>query len=325
MEIEGLAYQFLEYLKYRGLSPKTIERHAANLNDFVPWLGSRKITKEVLREFIIYCRERKPRTNNGLSKGKGLSIYSINSFISTLKLFTRFLCLEESYLKEDFSGAIKSLPAKPFFPNLLTIQEIKAIIECPRQYDKHHSWVDRKPYDFFFELLACTGLRKFEAMELKVQDLDFVERIIRVRTAKGNKARLVPLPRDLGGRLYLWFQEREAKPTEYVFQSAIIKGRMVGYHTLVDELKRRAKILGINKRVHLHLLRHSFITELKKADAPAMKVARIVGHSSLQTTLRYTHLVVDDLKETIEAHPLNKQREETETPPSYIYKENLMS
>lgn len=157
MEIEGLAYQFLEYLKYRGLSPKTIERHDANLKDFISWLGNRKITKEVLRKFIIYCRERKPRITNGLSKEKGLSIYSINSFVSTLKLFTRFLCFEESYLKEDLSGAIKSLPSKPFFPNLLTIQEIKAIIECPRQYDEHHSWVDRKPYDFLFELLACMG------------------------------------------------------------------------------------------------------------------------------------------------------------------------
>lgn len=156
-------------------------------------------------------------------------------------------------------------------------------------------------------------------MELRVHDVDFVERIIRVRTAKGNKARLVPLPRDLGRRLYFWFQEREAKPIEYVFQSTIIKGRMVGYHTLVDELKRRAKILGINKRVHLHLLRHSFVTELIKADAPAMKVARIVGHSSLQTTLRYTHLVVEDLKETIESHPLNRKAPEISEDKVFTY------
>ena len=60
----------------------------------------------------------------------------------------------------------------------------------------------------------------------------------------------------------------------------------------------------------MHLLRHSFITEMIKADAPAMKVARIVGHTDLQTTLRYTHLVVDDLKDTIEQHPLNKQSED---------------
>jgi integrase len=205
------------------------------------------------------------------------------------------------------------------------VEEIRAIINCPRKLDKYHSWVDKKPYNFFFELLACTGLRKFEAMGLKVQDLDFVERIIRVNTAKGNKARLVPLPRDLGRRLYFWFQERRAKPDEYIFQSTIKKGRMVGYHTLVDELKKRARILGINKRVHLHLLRHSFITELIKADAPAMKVARIVGHSSLNTTMRYTHLVVEDLKDTIETHPLNKIKEEPQVTPSYLYKEKMLS
>ncbi|OGY24265.1 MAG: hypothetical protein A2172_00135 [Candidatus Woykebacteria bacterium RBG_13_40_15] len=325
MEIAGLAEQFLDFLKYRGLSHKTIERHVANLKDFIPWLDNRKITKEVLREFIIHCRERKPRTTNGLSKEAGLSPYSINSLVSTLKLFTRFLWTEKGYLKEDLSGVIKSLPAKPFFPNLLTIAEVKALINCPRKSDKYHSWVDLTPYNFFFELLACTGLRKFEAMGLKVQDIDFVEAVIRVNIAKGNKARLVPLPRDLGGRFYLWFQERKARPNEYIFQSVVKKGRMVGYHTLVDEIKRRARLLGINKRVHLHLLRHSFITELIKADAPAMKVARIVGHSSLQTTLRYTHLVVDDLKDTIEAHPLNKRKEESQIIPSYLYKEKLLS
>jgi len=324
MEIEKLAGEFLRFCKFRGLSPKTINRHSYNLKCFVSWIGSREIAKEVLREFIIYSQERKPRTNNGVSK-QTLSPYSINSLVSTLKLFTRFLWLEKGILKDDLSPVIKSLPAKPFFPNLLTIEEIRAIISCPRSYDKHHSWVKRKPYDFFFELLACTGLRKFEAMGLRVQDIDFVERIIRVNIAKGNKARLVPLPRDLGRRLYLWFQERKAKPTEYVFQSSIKKGRMVGYHTLVDELKRRAKMLGINKRVHIHLLRHSFITELIKADAPAMKVARIVGHSDLQTTLRYTHLVVDDLKETIEAHPLNKRKEDPQVTPSYLYKEKLLN
>lgn len=61
----------------------------------------------------------------------------------------------------------------------------------------------------------------------------------------------------------------------------------------------------MRKRVHMHLFRHCFITELIKAEVPALKVARIVGHSSLNSTMRYTHLVVDDLKDPINKHPLN--------------------
>jgi site-specific recombinase XerD len=246
--------------------------------------------------------------------------------ISSLKLFTRFLWDEEEVLDENLSGYIKSLPIEPFFPNLLTISELKAIICCPRKWGKHHPWIDRRRYDFFFETLACTGLRKLEALNLKVEDMDFAERVVQIKNTKGNKSRLVPLPKDLGKRLYLWFQEREAKPTDYVFESHVKRSKRIGYHTLVDELKKRARILGINKRVYMHLLRHSFITEMIRADASAMKVARIVGHADLKTTLRYTHLVVDDLKDTIEQHPMNKKEEETENiNPSYLHKDRLFS
>ena len=133
--------------------------------------------------------------------------------------------------------------------------------------------------------------------------------VIRVRLAKFNKPRFVPLPIDLGIRLQDWVEnKRKAKPEEPLFKSFHKDARRAQASTFIFELKTRARILGIKKRVHLHLLRHCFITELIKAEAPALKVARIVGHTSINTTLRYTHLVVDDLKGVIENHPLNTRR-----------------
>lgn len=122
--------RFLCQCEYRGLSPKTITRHVCNFNDFTLWLGRKQITKETLRTFIIYSQQRKARTNNGLSLENGLKPYSINSLISTLKLFTRFLYNEEGFLKKDLSTTIRSVKPQPFFPNLLTIHEVKALIEC---------------------------------------------------------------------------------------------------------------------------------------------------------------------------------------------------
>jgi site-specific recombinase XerD len=114
------------------------------------------------------------------------------------------------------------------------------------------------------------------------------------------------LPTDLGFRLNDWLRRRKAKPEDPLFKSFFKDSKRIAAHSFIGELKTRAKVLGITKRVHLHLLRHCFITELIKAEAPALKVARIVGHASLNTTLKYTHLVVDDLKGTIETHPLNR-------------------
>lgn len=306
MTIKGYVTKFLKFCEYRGLNQKTIDRHSINLRDFAIWLDRKQITKENLREFVLYSKNRKARTNNGLSAEMGLSSYSVNSYISTLKCFVRYLWEEEGFLTDDLTRSITSLPQKPFMPVLLTPAEIYAIIHCPRSWDQHHSWVDRRKYDLFFEILACMGLRKFEALGLRVADFDFEERILGIIYAKGNKSRLVPVPEALGSRLKNWFEERQAKPTEWVFNSR--NNTKVGYATMVDELRKRTKLLGIKKRVHPHLLRHCFITELIRADASAMKVARIVGHSSINTTIRYTHLVVEDLKDTIEQHPLNLEK-----------------
>lgn len=315
--------RFLRFCEYRGLDSKTIARHRFNLNNFVAWLGRKQISKETLREFILYSKNRKARTNNGLSQESGLSINSVNSFVSSLKRFVYYLWDEEKFLQEDLSQSITSLPPKPFMPVLLTPVEIYAIITCPRKWGKYHTWIDRRKYDFFFELLACLGLRKFEALGLKVSDFNFDESILRITHAKGNKSRLVPIPEALGSRLRVWFENTQAKPTDWVFQSR--NSTKIGYSTLKDELTKRANLLGIKKRVYMHLFRHCFITELIKAEAPALKVARIVGHANLNTTMRYTHLVVDDLKSTIEQHPLNMRKEEPQVSPSYLYKEKLLN
>ena len=84
----------------------------------------------------------------------------------------------------------------------------------------------------------------------------------------------------------------------------------MGYRSLVDELKKRARILGITKRVHPHLFRHCFVTTALRADVSLVKLMKAVGHSSIQTTLRYTHLVVEDIVDVFEEHPLNKVKSE---------------
>jgi len=309
-QIEQFLAKFFDFYRYRGMSEKTIERNWYNLRQFPDFIDGKEINKDTVREYILHCGRQKSKSTNGLGKPKGLTIASINSITSSLKQLLKWLWLEENFLKDDISYCIKSLRNEPFFPDLLTVQEIKAIISCPREYDRWHNYLEREYYDFFIELVACTGMRRGEAISIDVGDLNFDEMVIRVRLAKFNKPRLVPLPVDLGIRLQDWVEnKRKAKPEEPLFKSFHKDARRAQASTFIFELKTRARILGIKKRVHLHLLRHCFITELIKAEAPALKVARIVGHTSINTTLRYTHLVVDDLKGVIENHPLNVRRQ----------------
>lgn len=304
-KILKLLDKFYNFYRYRGMSDKTIERLWHNLRHFTNFIDGKPITKDTLRDFVVWFAQRRSKSTNGLGNSKCLKVASVNSAISSLKQFVRWLWLEEGFLNDDLSGCIKALKEEPFFPNLLTIEEIRSIINCPRDYDKWHNYLDREYYDFFLELVACTGLRRSEAIGIDVKDLDFDEMVIYIRDAKFNKPRLVPMPVDLGVRLKEWIDRRKTKEDDPLFKSFLKKYKRIKAHTFIHELKTRAKILGINKRVHLHLLRHCFITELIKAEAPALKVARIVGHASLNSTLKYTHLVVDDLKQTIESHPLN--------------------
>src|SRR4030042_230714 len=240
MTIKQYINRFLRFCEYRGLNPKSISRHRFNLTNFASWLGRKQITKETLREFILYSKNRKAKTNNGLSAENGLSTYSVNSFITTLKRFVYYLWAEENFLAEDLSLSITSLPTKPFMPILLTPVEIYALIHCPRSWSKYHTWLDRRKYDLFFELLACMGLRKFEALGLKVGDFDFNENILRIIYAKGNKSRLVPIPKALGNRLEAWFEDRQANSTDWVFKSR--NNTPMGYSTFVGELKKRANL-----------------------------------------------------------------------------------
>lgn len=306
-QMQRFLAKFADFYRYRGLSELTIQRNWYNLRHFPDFIEGKPINKDTVRDYILHCKNLDSKSTNGLGKPKGLTTASVNSIISSMKQFLRWLWLEEGFLEDDVSHCIKSMRLPAFFPNLLTIAEIRAIIDCPRDYDRWHNYLDRRYYDFFFELVACTGMRRSEAVYLNVGDLDFDEMVIRIREAKFNKPRIIPMPVELGVRLQEWVENRRAKPEEPLFKSFHKDGRRVEAHTFINELKTRAKILGIKKRVHLHLLRHCFITELIKAEAPALKVARIVGHASLNTTLKYTHLVVDDLKNVIESHPLNSR------------------
>ena len=160
-----------------------------------------------------------------------------------------------------------------------------------------------------FELMYASGLRISEVVNLKLSDIDFDGRILRI-LGKGNKERLVPFYELAKTKLLNYIQTVRNKwlknDHEYVFinqKGSKLTSRGIQYRM---ELASKKTLLMVH--LHPHMLRHSFATHLLDAGADLRLVQELLGHSSLSTTQIYVHVSMSRLKNVYEnAHPRAKK------------------
>ena len=165
------------------------------------------------------------------------------------------------------------------------------------------------------ELLYGSGLRVSEAVGLDMARVDLKRGEVRV-LGKGRKERVIPMPGMAVDVLRNWLAVRpllgpaEGEPA--LFLNA--RGGRLSARSVSRLLKRRAIEAGVNKDVHPHALRHSFATHLLEGGADLRSIQEMLGHASLSTTQKYTHLTVDGLLDIHRRHhPRGAQSEEDET------------
>jgi integrase/recombinase XerD len=175
-----------------------------------------------------------------------------------------------------------------------------SFVVWPKQYSPLQTVLSQAEVSAFLEallhpvyrmvamVLYGTGLRIDEALALEVSDVDRARGVLRVRHGKGNRAREVKLSEALYLQLRdYWDRERPTRP--YLFVSRRTGGR------LRQETVRRAFALaaeqaGLTKRVVPHVLRHSYATHLLEAGTDVRVIQALLGHASVQTTMRYTRV-----------------------------------
>ena len=298
--------EFKDYLvAEKNASPHTLDSYLNDIFQFEEFLKQSGHGGESGILEITLIDRLAVRSYLGFLYEKKLSASSMRRKLSTLSSFFRFLC-REGHLKNN---VVKSIPAPKIenkLPTFLSVDEMFRLIDLP-QGDGFLVIRDRAMLELFYN----TGLRISELVSLKIGDIDLVTQTLKV-LGKGNKERLLPFGRKCVEALENYKKARTNKivplkiNTDFLFLNNRGKGISTrGVRKIIGKYVTTGNFPG---KVSPHSIQHSFATHLLESGADLRSIQELLGHASLSTTQKYTHLTIDKLVETYDqAHPRAKE------------------
>lgn len=301
-----LTRQFLDHLKdERGSSDHTIVNYELDLRHWFKFLFDQDSARfdikrltdlKLLRKFLAEEAKRYERT-------------TIARRLSVIKGFLKFLH-REGHLEKNVAKLITLPRAHDKLPTVLKPEEVIRLIE-----NIPMGTLRQKRMRAIVELLYSTGIRVSELVGLSQERVDFKASCLRVM-GKGSKERLVPIGRHCQAAILDYIDsmppsQRQGPSTPLFLNAA---GGRVSVRTVQRDLRRWAiDILGVTgESVTPHTLRHSCATHLLAGGAGLREIQELLGHRSLVTTQKYTHVDIDRLKKSYQsAHPKERLRAET--------------
>lgn len=289
VELSNTITVFLNYRKSLGISINTFLQNETVIRLFISWCEEngyiyvKDMDSIVLYEYMRFLYTRNSMTTE---KEKLLSHTSIVAHVKVLKLYSRFL--EKENFCPDFAKDLQR-PKEPHrIIEAFSEKQLKLIFIHTKQ----------EKYKVLFYLLLKTGLRISEALSLKLENFYFGRRLLRV-IGKGDKQREVPFPEELKEMIM-----KIAKPGQYIWPGR--NGGMLTTGAVRNELYRIKKEIGdkagMNKvQVRPHVFRHTFAKNWIVNGGDTFSLQRILGHSSLDMTMRYVHMWGDDLVKKYDA------------------------
>ena len=262
--------EYKVWLEIQGKSKNTIKTYSSITKKFLEFLInngiiitdtksiSSSLDKNIILKFLAELKVKKKLDSNSLR----LYVRAISSFLKFLD-------------NESLAKQIKAPKVDKRLPKFITYDELNILLENAENYrDK-----------LIIKFLFYTGVRVSELIKIKKNDIIFEEGFVKVY-GKGGKERIVPIPKGLLNELKDYINKIN---TENIFPLSSRQVERI--------IKNIAKKAGINKKVTPHVLRHSLATTLLSKGVDIRYIQEILGHSSLNITQIYTHVVPNQLKE----------------------------
>jgi integrase/recombinase XerC len=291
--VRALIERFLEHLALeRGLAEHTLTAYRADLVRFHEFLARDFLGRAADRVGPADADVLAVRSFVAALETAGLGRKSQGRALAAVRSFYRWAC-RVGEAGANPAARVRTPKAPKTLPRHLRPGEIEALLEAPAG-DQPSVRRDRA----LLELLYAAGLRVSELVSLDWDDLDLKQRVLRVM-GKGGKERMVPFGRPAQEALTAWrarWAELRGVATgdgEPVFLNA--RGGRLTDRSVRRILDRWVAATATARGVHPHTLRHTFATHLLERGADLRAIQELLGHASLQTTQRYTHVDVERL------------------------------
>lgn len=229
--------------------------------------------------------------------------------LSALRTFFRW-CVRREILKANPAEGIATPKRAKKLPAFLSPDQSESLMESGgADKDPHRDLRNR----VILELLYGSGLRLSEAASLELRDIDLSSRLLHIREGKGGKDRVVPFAEVTADLLREWLEARKAllagvKAGTCTALLVSRQGRGLSSRHIARIVKHYARSAGLPEEISPHALRHSFATDLLTGGADLRAIQELLGHASLSTTQRYTHVDLESLQKVYrKAHPRAKK------------------
>lgn len=290
---------FLEYLSLeKKCSPHTLKAYQANLEAFEVFIteqGSLEAIEEVsygeIRAWIVSLIQ------------SGNTPRTVNRKLSALRSYYKFLL------------RIGSIPVSPLKEHKALKTDTKVALPFSQEEIQRLLAADFFPGDYtgvlqrtVIQLLYYTGIRRSELIELKVQDVDLSEGLMKV-LGKRNKERLLPLLPEMKTQLTQLLEQQKqyqiSRESEHFFVNS--RGKKLSEAFVYETVKTYLSEVSTKTKRSPHVLRHSFATHLLDQGADLNAIKDLLGHSSIAATQHYTHSSMKKIQDIYKkAHPREK-------------------
>jgi integrase/recombinase XerC len=277
--MKKLIEKFIKYLEIEKNSSKhTLRAYRKDLDLFSTYVKKKPEEIDLIdvRGFIAQ------QIKNGLNKTTS------SRRLATVRSFINFL-YREGYIKSNPARLVSSPKKVIYLPKFLSVDDVFSLIEKPEGIGPMPSR-DRA----ILELLYSSGLRVSELVGLNVDDINTREGLVKIR-GKGKKERIVPIGSKAIDAIKSYMVEKillKKKDKAMFLNRRDTRLSERGVRRIV---MKYARMIGINSPIGPHTLRHTFTSHLLQAGADLRVIQELLGHSSLSTTQKYTHIDITHL------------------------------